>query len=94
MVIGMERFSQYLFRCIFELITDNKAFGTILRNPLSKPPARIKRMFLGIIEFTFKVTHKSGANGLIENFNKGIVKIRKTTLNSGITLEAALNSYL
>ena len=42
-VLGCEKFKIYLVGKPFFLITDNKAMELILKNPRSKPPARILR---------------------------------------------------
>jgi transposase InsO family protein len=63
-VLACERFRLYIIGNHFTLKTDNKAVEIILRNPRSKPPARIERWNLRLMEYDFTVEHKRG----IDNF--------------------------
>ncbi len=44
----------------FELEVDNKALELILKNPLSKPPARIQRWLLRLSPYSYTVKHIPG----------------------------------
>ena len=59
-VWAMERLPIYLSGGKFTLYTDCKPIELILRNPKSKPPARIERWNLRIQDFDFDVVYTDG----------------------------------
>ena len=61
-VWAMERLSLYLYGGCFTLITDCKPVKMILKNPMSKPPARIERWNLRIQDFNFDIKYIKGPN--------------------------------
>ena len=90
-VLACEKFEIYLIGKPFTLITDNKAVERIFRNPRSKPPARILRWNLRLMEFHFKIMHKSGCqnvadylsrNPINNNFENTITKSEEEFVNS------------
>ena len=54
---GCERMKLLLIGHEFLLLTDNRAIKIFLRNPRSKPPARIERWGLRLSDFRFQVEH-------------------------------------
>ena len=60
-VWAMERLQIYLRGGKFTLYTDCKPIELILRNPKSKPPARIERWNLRIQDFDFDVVYTRAA---------------------------------
>lgn len=59
-MFGCEKFWIFLFGRHFLLRTDNRAIQLIFSNPNSKPPARILRWALRIMDFDCKVEHVAG----------------------------------
>ena len=50
----------YLYGAPFTLYTDHKPLALIYANPVSKPPARIKRWLLWLQQYDFDVVYKTG----------------------------------
>lgn len=69
-VWGCERFHLYLFSRQFTLITDNKPIELILRNPNSKPPARIQRWNLRLSQYNFTIKHRSGHTNIADYLSR------------------------
>ncbi len=59
-VWGCERNELYLIGHRFTLVTDNRAIELILKNPRSKPPARILRWSLRLQHYDYEVKHRNG----------------------------------
>ena len=73
-VLACEKFQIYLIGKHFTLITDNKAVELIYRNPRSKPPARLLRWNLRLMEFDFDIIHKPGRDNVADYLSRNIVK--------------------
>ena len=65
-VYGCEKFWIFLFGKPFKLRTDNRAIQLILSNPNSKPPARILRWALRLMDFDFVVEHIPGKTNIAD----------------------------
>ena len=65
-VWATERLNIYLLGNTFVLEVDNKALELILKNPLSKPPARIQRWQLRLSAFTYTVKHIPGKGNIAD----------------------------
>lgn len=69
-VLACEKFRLYLLGKTFTLITDNKAVELILRNPNSKPPARIERWNVRLMDFHFNIIHKPGNSNIADYLSR------------------------
>jgi hypothetical protein len=65
-VWACEKNHLYLFGRKFSIVTDNKAVELILKNPRSKPPARIERWHLRLNQYNYKIKHKSGLSNIAD----------------------------
>lgn len=72
-VMACEKFRLYLLGKRFNLITDNKAVELILKNPNSKPPARIERWNLRLMEYDFDIQHKPGAQNVADYLSRNAI---------------------
>ena len=61
-VLGTERFHQYIYGRLVEIITDHKPLEAILRKPLSVAPPRFQKMMLHLQKYKITVLHKPGKN--------------------------------
>ena len=73
-VLACDKFRIYLVGKIFTLITDYKAVELIYRNPNSKPPARILRWNLRLMEFYFEILHKPGRENVADYLSRHPIK--------------------
>jgi hypothetical protein len=73
-VLGCERFKTYLVGKPFFLITDNKAMEIILKNPRSKPPARIQRWNLRLMEYLYDIIHRPGNTNIAEFLSRNPIR--------------------
>ena len=81
-VLGCEKFKIYLVGKPFFLITDNKAMELILKNPKSKPPARILRWNLRLMEYHHDIIHRPGKTNIADFLSRNPIK---SNLNNKIT---------
>jgi hypothetical protein len=72
-VLACEKFRLYLVGNQFILRTDNKAVEIILRNPGSKPQARIKRWNLSLMDYDFTIEHKRGIDNFADYFSRNSI---------------------
>ena len=71
LVWGCEHFHTYLFGSSFTtVVTDHKALELIFNNPKSRPPARIERWLLRLLQYDFKVKYKSGASNIADYMSR------------------------
>jgi transposase InsO family protein len=75
-VWAVERLNIYLLGNSFELRVDNKALELILRNPLSKPPARIQRWQLRLAPYDYEVIHIPGKGNIADFLSRHPSKAR------------------
>ena len=59
-VWAIERLKLYIYSGHFTLITDSKPVEMILNNPMSKPPARIERWNLRLLDYDFDIKYFKG----------------------------------
>ena len=69
-VLACEKYRMYLVGAEFEIRTDNKAVELIYRNPISKPPARIARWLLRLMEYKFRITHIPGTGNMADYLSR------------------------
>lgn len=69
-VWACEKFYVFIFGFIFFLVTDNRAIQLIFNNPNSKPPARIQRWALRLMEFNYKIVHWPGKANIADFFSR------------------------
>ena len=69
-VWACEKFKLYLLGSKFKLITDNRAVQLIYSNPNSKPPARIERWALRLVNFDFEIIHKPGNSNIADYLSR------------------------
>lgn len=75
-VWACERLRLYLIGQKFRVITDNRAIQIIFSNPRSKPPLRLERWALRMMDFDFDIVHKPGDYNIADY-------IKKSTRTSG-----------
>ena len=73
-VLACEKFRIYLVGKVLTLLTDFKAVELIYRNPKSKPPARILRWNLRLMEFHFEIIHKPGRDNVADYLSRHPMK--------------------
>ena len=71
-----ERLDLYLIGRKFVVYTDNRAVALIYNNPLSNPPAVIRRWRLRIDSFDFKVVHRAGLGNIADFLSRHPLKER------------------
>jgi hypothetical protein len=76
-VLGCDKFQTYLIGKPFTIITDNKAMELILKNPKSKPPARILRWNLRLMEFNLDIIHRPGCTYVADFLSRNPLKFEK-----------------
>jgi hypothetical protein len=54
----------------FLLNTDNKAVELIYKNPMSNPPARIRRFNLRLMDLEFDIKHKPGRDNMADYLSR------------------------
>ena len=69
-VWSLEALALYLINHHFKLITDNRAIQLIFSNPLSRPPARIERWALRLMNFDFEIIHRPGKFNIADYFSR------------------------
>ena len=69
-VWGCTKMHLYIYGISFELITDNKPVEMILRNPNSKPSARIENLAMKIAPYQFKIIHKPGKDNPADYYSR------------------------
>jgi hypothetical protein len=60
------------------LYTDNKAVELIYKNPKSKPPARISRFNLRLMDLEFDIRHKPGKDNIADYLSRNPLKSDET----------------
>ncbi len=71
-----ERLDLYLIGREFTIFTDNRAVALIYDNPLSNPPAVIRRWRLRMDSFQFKVKHRAGLGNIADFLSRHPLKER------------------
>lgn len=59
-VFGAERFHQYIYSRLVEVITDHKPLVPIMKKSLSAAPLHLQRMILRLQKYDVSVRHKPG----------------------------------
>lgn len=59
-VLGCERFHQYLFAKEVKVHTDHKPIVNVLKRPLHESPARIQRMLLRLLRYNLELSYVPG----------------------------------
>ena len=77
-VVACEKFRIYLVGKKFLLLTDNKAVELIYKNPKSKPPARISRFNLRLMDLEFDIEHKPGKDSIADYLSRHWLKSEET----------------
>ena len=77
-VLACEKFRLYLVGKKFLLYTDNKAVELIYKNPKSKPPARISRFNLRLMDLEFDIKHKPGKDNIADYLSRHPLKTHET----------------
>jgi len=80
-VWGCERFHLYLYAKEFTLITDHKPLEIIF-SPKSKPPPRIERWAMRLMQYKFKVQYKPGPQNAAD-FLSRLSQVKGQTRNIG-----------
>ena len=65
-----QRFHLYLYGSEFILYTDNKALEFIFNNNKKKPPPRIERWALKVLQYRFNVIHKPGKENIADYLSR------------------------
>ena len=73
---AFERLDLYLLGREFKVFTDNRAVALIFNNPLSNPPAVIKRWRLRLEPFQFKIIHRAGLGNISDFLSRHPLKER------------------
>jgi hypothetical protein len=60
-VLGVERFEQYVYGCPVHVETDHKPLESIFKKSLISAPKRLQRMLLRLQKFDLFVTYKKGS---------------------------------
>ena len=71
---AFERLDLYLLGRQFKVYTDNRAVALIFNNPLSNPPAVIKRWRLRMEPFQFKIIHRAGLGNISDFLSRHPLK--------------------
>jgi hypothetical protein len=90
-VWACERLQLYLLGNKFVLFTDNRAVFLILKNPLSKPPARILRWELRLRGFDFTVKHRPGIGNISDFLSRHPMDL---TAENKVENEACINAIV
>lgn len=69
-VWACERLRLYLIGHKFKLITDNRAIQIIFSNSKSKPPLRLERWALRMMDFDFEIIHKPGEYNIADYMSR------------------------
>ncbi len=95
-VLACEKFRIYLVGKPFTLITDCKAVELIYKNPKSKPPARILRWNLRLMELHFEIIHKPGRDNVADYLRRHPMKVnsKKIATTSAEEFENLIEAYM
>lgn len=91
-VWGCEKFWLYLYGQRFQLVTDNRAVQLIFKNPNSKPPARIQRWALRLMEFNYEIIHAPGNSNVADYFSRQpVTRVNAESIQEKNHTEAFVN---
>ncbi len=73
-VWACEKLRMRLLGSHFRLVTDNRAVQLIFSNPESKPPARIERWALRMMNFDYEIVHRPGKWNIADYLSRHPIK--------------------
>lgn len=67
---GILHFRLYLYGGVFKVVTDHRPLVPLFNNPHSKPPTRIERWMIKLLEYNFEVEYQPGKSNPADYFSR------------------------